>query len=64
MPITELKGNEEFRCQAELAMTITKFILDQLDNKEYLAAFLGTVSIPAFYVDYMDAASQLDVCNL
>ena len=61
VPISELKGNEEFKRQAELAMTVTKFIMDQLDNKEYLAAFLGTVSIPAFYVDYMDPVNQLDV---
>jgi len=60
VPIADLKNTEDFHIQAHTAIKVTNFIVNNLDNDELLRAMLSKVTIPAFFVDYMEPIHQLD----
>lgn len=58
--VSELKGNEEFKLQAQVALRALHWIANNLDNDELLSVFLAKINSPSYYVDYVSVADQLD----
>ena len=62
--VADLKSNADFQVQAHTALKVIHFIVQNLDNNELLTQILAKVTIPGYFVDYMDPIHQLDVSLL
>ena len=65
MPLADLKKNAQFQQQAYANMMLaTDFIVNNVDNAEYLARHLRRLDNywgAKWYVNYIDEQQQLDV---